>query len=53
MQICAQSPMLFNLYLDKTFKEIIQAQQFEVKVNSDITNNYQCADYTVILSDNI
>ena len=51
-QGCTHSPLLFNLYADRIFKEAIEDLDLGVKINGVPVSTIKYADDTVILSEN-
>jgi len=52
-QGCILSPLLFNLYYEKLFKEALDEIGEGVQLNGARINNIRYADNTIILTDNI
>lgn len=52
-QGCVLSPLLFNLYSDKVFKEALHDKEFGVKINGELINTIRYADDTAILCDDL
>lgn len=51
-QGCILSPMLFNLYVERAFAEVMSMCTIGIRVNGIPINNIRYADDTVILADN-
>lgn len=52
-QGCVLSPLLFNLYSDKIFKEALEGTEHGIKVNGVLLNTIRYADDTLIICDSM
>ena len=52
-QGCILSPILFNVYADKVFKEALYECEYGIKVNGKYMNNIRYADDTVLFADSV
>lgn len=52
-QGCILSPLLFNLYSEAIFKEIMEEETAGIVVNGEIINNVRYADDTVLLTSSL
>jgi len=52
-QGCILSPLIFNLYSEKIFKEALNGIEEDIQLNRARINNIKYAEGTVILADNI
>jgi len=52
-QGCILSPLLFNLYSNKIFKQTLHDQECGVKINGELINTIRYADDTAILCDDL
>lgn len=52
-QGCVMSPMLFNVYSERIFKEAVDEVQIGIKVNGKYINNIRYADDSVLMAESI
>lgn len=52
-QGCILSPLLFNLYSDKIFKDALEDTDYGIKVNGVLLNTIRYADDTLIMCDSM
>ncbi|XP_073824763.1 FERM domain containing isoform X3 [Musca autumnalis] len=52
-QGCTLSPLLFNIYSEKIFKESVNNVQEGVLINNEYVNNIRYADDTTLIADNL
>ena len=52
-QGCILSPILFNTYADRVFKEALSECEYGIKVNGKNMNNIRYADDTVLFADSV
>lgn len=52
-QGCILSPLLFNLYSEKIFKNALEDTTDGIKVNGELVNNIRYADDTVLIADSL
>lgn len=52
-QGCVLSPLLFNLYSESIFQEVLGERGLGIRVNGVWVNNIRYADDTVLIADNM
>lgn len=50
---CVLSPLLFNLYSEAIFREVLEEKEMGIRVNGLWINNIRYADDTLLIVDNI
>jgi len=52
-QGCVLSPLLFNLYSEAIFQEILEDKELRIKVNGVVTELTTFIDDAILITDNI